>query len=101
MGRLTRTSPTPASTRPPGMTPPPGATTTPSSSRETTRTSSHPSRTLQTFFRTDAEIRGKSKSIFEVRTKKLGQLPLVDFYPVDYGKPHQAFGFEVGPVCFR
>merc|ERR1712154_567227 len=45
--------------------------------------------------------RKESKTIFEVRTKKLGQLPLVDFYPVDYGKPHQAFGFEVGPVCFR
>ena len=45
--------------------------------------------------------RRDSKTIFEVRTKKLGQLPLVDFYPIDYGKPHQAFGFEVGPVCFR
>jgi len=43
----------------------------------------------------------ESKTVFEVRTKKLGQLPLVDFYPVDYGKPHQAFGFEVGPVCFK
>merc|ERR1711874_9638 len=43
----------------------------------------------------------ESKTIFEIRTQKLGQLPLVDFYPVDYGKPHQAFGFEVGPVCFR
>merc|ERR1712241_115743 len=37
--------------------------------------------------------RAESKTIFEVRTQKLGQLPLVDFYPVDYGKPHQAFGF--------
>lgn len=45
--------------------------------------------------------RRESKTVFEVRTKKLGQLPLVDFYPIDYGKPHQAFGFEVGPVCFR
>jgi collagen type V/XI/XXIV/XXVII alpha len=43
----------------------------------------------------------ESKTVFEVRTQKLGQLPLVDFYPVDYGKPHQAFGFEVGPVCFK
>merc|ERR1712098_505917 len=32
--------------------------------------------------------RAESKTVFEVRTKKLGQLPLVDFYPVDYGKPH-------------
>merc|ERR1712241_1474692 len=45
--------------------------------------------------------RRESKTIYEIRTQKLGQLPLVDFYPVDYGKPHQAFGFEVGPVCFR
>merc|ERR1712200_178797 len=29
---------------------------------------------------------------------KLSQLPVVDFFPVDYGLPHQAFGFEIGPV---
>jgi len=45
--------------------------------------------------------KAESKTVFEVKTQKLGQLPLVDFYPVDYGKPHQAFGFEVGPVCFK
>jgi len=43
----------------------------------------------------------ESKTIFEVRTSKLGQLPIVDFFPYDYGKPRQAFGFEVGPVCFK
>jgi len=43
----------------------------------------------------------ESKTIFEVRTTKLGQLPLVDFLPSDYGKPRQAFGFQVGPVCFK
>jgi len=43
----------------------------------------------------------ESKTIFEVRTSKLGQLPIVDFFPSDYGRPRQAFGFEVGPVCFR
>jgi collagen type V/XI/XXIV/XXVII alpha len=43
----------------------------------------------------------ESKTIFEARSEKLGQLPLVDFYPTDYGKPNQAFGFEVGPVCFK
>merc|ERR1740131_390933 len=42
----------------------------------------------------------ESKTIFEVRTTKLGQLPLVDFLPSDYGQPRQAFGFQVGPVCF-
>ena len=31
----------------------------------------------------------------QVRTEKLGELPLVDFYPVDYGQQQQAFGFEV------
>ena len=42
-----------------------------------------------------------SKTIFELRTERLSQLPLVDFLPADYGMPHQAFGFEVGPVCFN
>jgi collagen type V/XI/XXIV/XXVII alpha len=43
----------------------------------------------------------EDKTIFKVRTKKLGQLPLVDFLPSDYGKPRQAFGFQVGPACFK
>lgn len=43
----------------------------------------------------------ESKTVFEVRTTRLGELPLVDFYPVDYGQQQQAFGFEVGPVCFK
>lgn len=47
------------------------------------------------------ETNQESKTIFEVRTTKLGQLPLVDFFPSDYGQPRQAFGFEVGPVCFK
>lgn len=45
--------------------------------------------------------KSKSETVFEVRTKMLGNVPIVDFYPVDYGLPHQAFGFEVGPVCFK
>merc|ERR1712037_983760 len=45
--------------------------------------------------------RAESKTVFEVRTEKLGELPLVDFYPVDYGQQQQAFGFEVVPVCFK
>merc|ERR1712130_2125 len=45
--------------------------------------------------------RAESKTVFEARTEKLGELPLVDFYPVDYGQQQQAFGFEVGPVCFK
>lgn len=45
--------------------------------------------------------KSKSETVFVVTTKKLQQLPLIDFYPVDYGLPHQAFGFAVGPVCFK
>lgn len=45
--------------------------------------------------------KGKGETIFEIRTKKLHQLPIVDFYPVDYGKPDQAFGFTIGAACFR
>ena len=45
--------------------------------------------------------KGKSQTVFEIRSEKLGQLPIIDFFPVDYGLPHQAFGFEVGPACFK
>lgn len=43
----------------------------------------------------------KAETIFEIRTENLDELPLIDFYPVDYGAPNQAFGFTVGPVCFK
>jgi len=43
----------------------------------------------------------ESKTIFTLVSTKLSQLPVVDFFPVDYGLPHQAFGFEIGPVCFK
>ncbi len=52
-------------------------------------------------FSQSKEPNTESKTILEVRTTKLGQLPIVDFFPSDYGKPRQAFGFEVGPVCFK
>ena len=45
--------------------------------------------------------KGESKTVFSLQTKKRSQLPVKDFFPVDYGLPHQAFGFEIGPVCFR
>lgn len=45
--------------------------------------------------------KSKGETIFEIRTQKLSQLPIIDFYPVDYGMPNQAFGFSIGPVCFR
>ena len=43
----------------------------------------------------------ESKTVFELNTEKLSQLPIIDFKPADYGLPHQAFGFDVGPVCFK
>lgn len=45
--------------------------------------------------------KSKGETVLLVHSKKLQQLPLVDFYPVDYGLPHQAFGFTVGPICFK
>lgn len=45
--------------------------------------------------------KAKSKTILELQTKKLDLLPVVDFLPIDYGKSGQAFGFQMGPVCFR
>lgn len=45
--------------------------------------------------------KSKSETVFDLRTRKLEQLPITDFYPVDYGMPNQAFGFLAGPVCFK
>lgn len=45
--------------------------------------------------------RARSETVFEIRTKKTQFLPIIDFYPVDYGQQQQAFGFQVGPVCFK
>lgn len=45
--------------------------------------------------------KNKAETIFEIRTKKMQQLPIIDFLPVDYGAPNQAFGFSVGAVCFK
>jgi collagen type V/XI/XXIV/XXVII alpha len=38
---------------------------------------------------------------FNVKTKKLNLLPVIDIKPRDYGLPNQKFGFDAGPVCFR
>lgn len=43
----------------------------------------------------------KGETVFEFRTKRLNKVPVVDFMPVDYGGPNQAFGFSIGPVCFK
>jgi len=42
-----------------------------------------------------------SRTVLEVTSDDLDQLPIVDFLPVDYGLPSQAFGFEAGPLCFK
>lgn len=44
--------------------------------------------------------KGSSRTVLEVRTPRLEQLPLLDFHVMDFGEPGQRFGFEVGPVCF-
>ncbi len=42
------------------------------------------------------------RAVFEMtQSRRLNMLPIIDFMPMDYGQPHQAFGFEVGPVCFK
>lgn len=37
---------------------------------------------------------------FEITTRKVDRLPIVNFRPKDYGEPWQKFGFEAGPICF-
>jgi len=41
-----------------------------------------------------------SKSVLEVRSRKLHQLPLTDFMAGDYGGNAQKLGFDFGPICF-
>lgn len=45
--------------------------------------------------------RGMSRTVLEVTSTELDELPMQDFLPVDYGLPSQSFGFEVGPLCLR
>ncbi|NXO08439.1 CO3A1 protein, partial [Oriolus oriolus] len=40
------------------------------------------------------------KTVFEYRTRKTMRLPVVDIAPLDIGGPDQAFGVDIGPVCF-
>ncbi|KPP71029.1 hypothetical protein Z043_110097, partial [Scleropages formosus] len=43
---------------------------------------------------------GHGKTVLEINTPKIDQLPIVDVMFNDFGDPNQKFGFEVGPVCF-
>ncbi|KAF1466516.1 Collagen alpha-1(V) chain, partial [Pygoscelis antarcticus] len=47
-----------------------------------------------------AARKSSSRTVLEVSTPRLEQLPLLDVRVMDFGEPGQRFGFEVGPVCF-
>lgn len=43
---------------------------------------------------------GYSKTVLEINTPRIDQLPIIDVMLNDFGNSNQRFGFEVGPVCF-
>uniref|UniRef100_A0A4X2JRW1 Collagen type XI alpha 1 chain n=1 Tax=Vombatus ursinus TaxID=29139 RepID=A0A4X2JRW1_VOMUR len=47
-----------------------------------------------------ASRKGFGKSVIEINTPKIDQVPIVDVMINDFGDQNQKFGFEVGPVCF-
>ncbi|CAL8399516.1 unnamed protein product [Arctogadus glacialis] len=47
-----------------------------------------------------ATRKGYGKTVLEINTPKIDQVPIVDLMVTDFGDPNQKFGFEVGPVCF-
>uniref|UniRef100_A0A8C9RRN7 Fibrillar collagen NC1 domain-containing protein n=1 Tax=Scleropages formosus TaxID=113540 RepID=A0A8C9RRN7_SCLFO len=44
--------------------------------------------------------KGYEKTVLEINTPKVEQVPFVDIMFNDFGGALQKFGFEVGPVCF-
>ncbi len=44
--------------------------------------------------------KGYEKTILEINTPKVEQVPFVDIMFNDFGGATQKFGFEVGPACF-
>lgn len=46
------------------------------------------------------ERKGYGKTVLEINTPKIDQVPIIDVMLNDFGDPNQKFGFEVGPVCF-
>uniref|UniRef100_A0A8C5QC49 Fibrillar collagen NC1 domain-containing protein n=1 Tax=Leptobrachium leishanense TaxID=445787 RepID=A0A8C5QC49_9ANUR len=48
-----------------------------------------------------ATRKGTDKTVLEVHTPRVEQLPLTDVMFMDIGETNQKFGFEVGPVCFQ
>uniref|UniRef100_A0A663EUS8 Fibrillar collagen NC1 domain-containing protein n=1 Tax=Aquila chrysaetos chrysaetos TaxID=223781 RepID=A0A663EUS8_AQUCH len=47
-----------------------------------------------------AARKGYQKTILEINTPKVEQVPIVDIMFNDFGEASQKFGFEVGPACF-
>ncbi|KAJ6654615.1 hypothetical protein lerEdw1_006768 [Lerista edwardsae] len=47
-----------------------------------------------------ASRKGYQKTILEINTPKVEQVPIVDIMFNDFGEASQKFGFEVGPACF-
>ena len=45
--------------------------------------------------------KGLDRTVLEVNTPQVEQLPLLDVKITDFGESNQKFGFEVGPVCFQ
>lgn len=44
--------------------------------------------------------KGYEKTVIEINTPKIDQVPIIDVMINDFGDQNQKFGFEVGPVCF-
>ncbi|KAL7978449.1 hypothetical protein Chor_004266, partial [Crotalus horridus] len=47
-----------------------------------------------------AAKKGYQKTVLEISTPKVEQVPIVDIMFNDFGEASQKFGFEVGPACF-
>ncbi|EPQ11196.1 Collagen alpha-1(V) chain [Myotis brandtii] len=47
-----------------------------------------------------ALVDGCAKTVLEIDTPKVEQVPIVDIMFNDFGEAAQKFGFEVGPACF-
>uniref|UniRef100_H9GD05 Fibrillar collagen NC1 domain-containing protein n=1 Tax=Anolis carolinensis TaxID=28377 RepID=H9GD05_ANOCA len=47
-----------------------------------------------------AARKGYQKTVLEINTPKVEQIPIVDIMFNDFGEASQKFGFEVGPACF-
>lgn len=55
---------------------------------------------LSVFLCTLQQKQGYSKTVMEINTPRIDQLPIIDVMLNDFGDPNQRFGFEVGTVCF-